>query len=191
MEDLIMFCEEKQIAEWIDSDVKKATRTLLIPDCKTFDFAYKLSSVRMFYSIIQIISEVQRKFIVPVITKDRLDFILQAIMAQTPDDDQQKYIDLRNDYILSPLTLKTMSLALERLPIEVLPEGLVQINIIGNIKEKRIAQEATRKSMIASLDRDYADALLRLQNMISQLENPDVDIYVPIPKNNNRFGFIM
>ncbi|MDR2824015.1 MAG: hypothetical protein LBB41_02305 [Prevotellaceae bacterium] len=192
LDEAILFCEENKIIEWIDSNIKKETRMLLVPSVEIFNRVYKISSVRMYYSVIQIIREVQDRFIVPIVGRERTNNILELI--QLDEFPENQLVVLWKNYIIRPVVLKTMTLVLERFPVEALPEGLVQLNIIGNIKEKRIASEEARKNMLAALNRDADSALGSLLTQIEIMDTPPgqkVDIEVVLPKYNCKIkGFV-
>ena len=180
LDQLIAYCEANKITEWTESSVRKLTAELLISNPETFNLYFQLNSVRMFYTLVPIIREVQRLEVVPTISQAKVNDILIALKAETPTEPQKTLIALVQDFIRRPLVLDTMAVALERLNMDVFPDGILQTAIVGSIKEKRIALDESRKSLIASLRKDAAEGWTMLQNELSK--GTLAEIYVKVPK---------
>jgi len=180
LDQLIAYCEANKITEWTESSVRKLTAELLISNPETFNLYFQLNSVRMFYTLVPIIREVQRLEVVPTISQAKVNDILTALKAETPTEPQETLIALVQDFIRRPLVLDTMAVALERLNMDVFPDGILQTAIVGSIKEKRIALDDSRKSLIASLRKDAAEGWTMLQNEFSK--GTLAEIYVKVPK---------
>ena len=170
LEELISFMEETSVKSWLDSTTRKSTANLLVPDLDTFNEYFRIGSARLFYTLVPMIKEVQNAQLVPVITALRLTAIMEALKVETPSPEQTALITLTQDYIRRPLILATMALALKRLPVELLPEGIVQTQIVGTVKEKLVANEKTRQILIESLESDVSIALTALQDRIALLD---------------------
>lgn len=83
----------------------------------------------------------QDRYIVPIITRKRYEQLLSG--NELGED--------FNDAVCRPLALLTMQKAVERLPVEVLPDGVVQVQQAGTVKEKIKAEAETRKAVSKSL----------------------------------------
>ena len=72
--------------------------------------------------------------------------------------------------------------AVERLPVEVIPEGIVQVQQTGTIKEK-LRAEKEAKSVADSLQADADRYLQELQDTVAALDAApeEVDFYVSGP----------
>lgn len=82
-----------------------------------------------------------------------------------------------------PLALLAVKKAVERLPVEVIPEGIVQVQQTGTIKEKLRAEKEARKSVADSLQADADRYLQELQDTVAALDAApeEVDFYVSGP----------
>jgi len=184
MEALIEYAETNKINEWITSPARKTTETLLIQNAETFNQYFRLNSVRMFYTLVPMISDVQRQHIAPATGTQLITDMLAAQSATTPTDAQKKLIVVLKDHIRPAMVASTMALALERLPIEIFPEGLLQTQVIGTVKEKLAANEETRKNMIASFTADFQRKMSAMQDQISLINGTtpeEVHIIEPKP----------
>lgn len=164
---------------WVKSEPKKAIDKLLIKDKNTFDQYYRIGSHRLFLTLIPILREIQDGNIIPIITRLRYERLLEDDKDLTP---------VLMDAVRRPLALLTIKKAVERLPIEVLPDGIVQVQQVGTIKEKLRAEKEARKSVAESLQNDADRYLQNLQDLIALLDNPqeEVDLYIPSPSNQRK-----
>ena len=76
-----------------------------------------------------------------------------------------------------------MKKAVERLPVEVIPEGVVQIQQSQPVKSRLRAEQSARASVAASLGADAQRNLDHLQQLVAELdaEGDSVDHFVPGP----------
>ncbi|HLP05091.1 MAG TPA: DUF6712 family protein [Paludibacter sp.] len=177
---LIAYAEANAITEWTESGIRKLTARLLIQNPETFNLYFQLNSVRMYYTLTPMIREVQMLNVVPVIGTEKLAEILSAISAETPTDPQKELIALAQDYIRRPLALATMAMALQRLNLDVFPDGILQTSVVGSIKEKRVALEESRNGLIQTLKEDAELGWQILQNELNK--GVVTEVYVKKPK---------
>lgn len=194
LEDLILFCEENEIEEWQSSAYYSLSKSLLINTAAEFDLYYKINSSRLFFTLVPIMSEIEELHLVSILTKDRFQKMKDALSKATSelDDEEKKLLSLVS-YARRAVALLTMATALERLPIEVLPEGLVQVQVVGTVKERKIASENVRKNVAATLKVDGTKWLDTLETAYSSLfdNNFDVDKIIVKPISNDKIkGFI-
>ena len=188
LEDLLSYLETNAIPEWLTSETRKSTANLLVPTLEAFNEKFKIGSARLFYTLVPMLREVQELQIVPIIKATRLTEIIAALAAPIAPatdrtDAQKALITLTQYYIRRPMVLATMALALQRLPVELLPEGIVQTQVVGTVKEKLVANEQTRKTLIQSLERDASIGFTALQEQIAILEGAvATERYVEAPK---------
>jgi hypothetical protein len=139
------------------------------------------------------IREIQNLKVKSVLGTERVEAILTAQKKQTKEQADKDLVTWAEQYVLRPLVLSTMALALRRLPVELLPEGIVQTQIVGTLKEKLVANENTRKELINSLDRDADIGYTELQEQMAVLDGASAsERYVGGPKANDEikgFGF--
>lgn len=191
LEDLLSYMEVNAIQSWLDSDTRKSTANLLVPDLATFNRSFKINSARLFYTLVPMLWSVQKSNVAATVTQARITAILEAVKATTPTEEQVILKTLLTDFIQEPMVMATMAMALERLPIEVLPEGLVQVSIVGTVKEKQAAANEVRLQMISSFRRDAERGFNALQEQIAVLEGAlATERYVEPPTvNENIKGF--
>lgn len=172
---LVAFLDSERFDFWLSSSKKKALNQLLIKSKEQFDEYYTIGSHRLFLTLIPIIREVQDRSIIPVITQARFKKLL---------DTDVSLADIERA-VCRPLALLTMQKAIQRLPIEVLPDGIVQVSQVGSIKQKEKAEAEARKTVAASLGEDAASDLRVLTDLIAELDKApevvDTDLHISKP----------
>ena len=168
---LIAYLDKEKFDFWLNSAKKKAINQLLIKSKEQFDLYYMIGSHRLFLTLIPIIREMQDRYIIPIITRSRYEQLLSGNEAA----------DGFSDAVCRPIALLSMQKAVERVPVEVLPDGVVQVQQIGTVKEKTKAEAEARKAVSKSLGDDAAKDLISLQDFIVQIEAEadEPDLYLP------------
>ena len=89
---------------------------------------------------------------------------------------------IRDRYVRRPLALLTIKKAVERLPVEVLPNGIVQVQQSTTVRDKLRAEKEARQSVANSLEQDAAAYLDILQDIIRELDaqSETVDYYLSL-----------
>ena len=121
--------------EWANSDARKISLNLFINTWEHFNQLFAIdNSDAFFLRLAPIMREIERKYIKPVIGSDKFTELKEAIAAgEVPETDQDLY-----EYICDPIPLLTMSKAVKRFSISVIPEGVVQ-----NFFSERQTREAS------------------------------------------------
>jgi len=130
---LIAFLEknidETDFADWKTSTERTAIRAQFIADAETFDSIYPIDKSRRFFlKISPFIREAERKYILPVLTQTVFDSIKTSLAD--PDSPLIEPTGVL-PYIQVPLAFFSMAIAVERLNIEILPEGVFQ-NVVSS-----------------------------------------------------------
>ena len=112
---LVELMDREKFDFWMNGIKKKAINRLLIQNKETFDEYYNIGSHRLFLVLIPMIREVQDGQIIPVITRNRYNKLIEGDTVLT-----EKLLE----YVRRPLALLTIKKAVERLPVEVLPNGI-------------------------------------------------------------------
>ena len=164
---------------WTESEKCKKRAGLLIPSKEIFDNYYTIGSHRLFLTLLPMIAEVQAGDIAPIVTAAHMAQLLDPEADGLTADDRLRLLDLAR----RPLALLTMKKAVERLPVEVLPEGIVQVQQQATVKQKLKAEKSARDAVAASLGADAERYLQLLQDAISALDSSDgeVDYYLSGP----------
>lgn len=160
---------------WVNSPKKKAMARLLIQDKETFDEYYTTGSHRLFLSLVPMIREAQEDQIIPILTRKRYEDLLEGT--------DKALADKLMDAVRRPLALLAIKKAVERLPIEVLPTGIVQVQQTATVRDKVRAEKEAREAVAASLRSDAAAMLDRLVDLVAELDAQETepDYYVPGP----------
>ena len=168
---LIAYLEQEKFDFWIQSPKRKAVSELLLNSKEAFDFYYVTGSHRLFLTLAPIIREVQQRHIIPIITYGRYEKLVAG----------QQVAEGFRDAVCRPLALLSMSKAVERLPVEVLPDGVVQVQLAGSVREKLRAEAEARTTVAKSLEQDGMRDLAALEDLVAALDAaPDEpDLYVP------------
>lgn len=168
---LIAYLEQEKFDFWIQSPKRKAVSELLLNSKEAFDFYYVTGSHRLFLTLAPIIREVQQRHIIPIITYGRYEKLVAG----------QQVAEGFRDAVCRPLALLSMSKAVERLPVEVLPDGVVQVQLAESVREKLRAEAEARKTVAKSLEQDGMRDLAALEDLVAALDAaPDEpDLYVP------------
>lgn len=169
---LIAELDREAFTFWTSSRKYKMRDGLLIRSKEQFDEFYNIGSHRLFVTLLPIIREVQSSDVAPVIGRK----YMAAIIAG--DDD---VIAVLMEPAARAVALLTMKKAVERLPVEVLPEGIVQVQQSQPVKSRLKAEKAARDAVAASLGSDAARYLAQLQDLVAALDadNEPVDRTVP------------
>lgn len=132
-------------------------------------------SQHLFVTLVPIIREVQGATVAPVLGK-----YLAPILSGEDSDT----FTLMKATAARAVALLTMQKAVERLPVEVIPEGIVQVQQSQPVKSRLRAEQSARASVAASLGADATRALEYLQQLVAQLdadgEEVDTSITGPI-----------
>ena len=159
---------------WTGSQKYRQREGLLIRSKEEFDNYYLIGSHRLFITLLPIIREVQGATVAPVLGK-----YLAALLTGEDADT----FALMKETAARAVALLTMQKAVERLPVEVIPEGIVQVQQSQPIKSRLKAEQSARAAVAASLGADAAHALEYLQQLVAQLdaEGAEVDASITGP----------
>lgn len=176
---LIEVLDTTEWSWWTESAKCKQRAGLLLPSKEAFDTYYMIGSHRLFLTLLPMIAEVQAGDIAPIVTAAHMEQLLAADGAGMDAATRSRLLELAR----RPLALLTMKKAVERLPVEVLPEGIVQVQQQATVKQKLRAEKSAREAVAASLGADAERYLQLLQDAISELDSDegDVDYYLSGP----------
>lgn len=158
---------------WTSSPKYKLRAGLLVRSKEHFDEYYMIGSHRLFLTLLPMIREVQSSAVVPVVGRQLLDRMLSG------DVDLKQISELAERAVC----LLTMKKAVERLPVEVLPEGIVQVNQSTPVKQRLKAEKSARDAVVAALSADASYYLQLLEDAVAELNasGEPVDFYMPRP----------
>ena len=167
------------ITEWKNSDAQKTARGLFINTAKQFSDIFPIDNSRRFFiKILPFILESERKHLLPVLGKTRYDDMKAAILSGNFTDKEDMLLLIR-----VPLVYYALSLAVKRLSINMLPNGIFQDYISDRLsmKARQPAPTDVRREVGHSF---LADADLELQNLQKEISKLDAEAalidYVPV-----------
>jgi hypothetical protein len=184
MDRLIAFLEKNStdITEWKDSSSQKIARSLFINNTKTFNDIFPIDNSRRFFiKIIPFIKEVERKHLLPVLGKTRYDDIKAALLSGDYTDEE----DLLQ-LIRVPLVFFALNLAVKRLSVRLLPNGIFQ-DYTSDRHTKDAKNSAPTQLVNSIANMLYSDAEFELQNLQKKISKLDAEAineeYVPVKPN--------
>lgn len=166
---------------WLSDENHKLLSSLLIKSKDEFDRFYHIGSHRLFLSLIPMIREVQHCDIMPRVGKELMEKMLKGEESELRDS------------CCRPLALLAVKKAVERLPIELIPEGVVQVQQSGMVKDRLKADKSARDQVAQALARESVCMLSTVEDMVALLgtaEGGTADLHIPKPTyNTGGFSF--
>jgi len=155
---------------WRASATFAAQKDLFVNSAREFDGIFPIgASRRLFLVLVPFIREVELRHIRPLITVTRYDAIRELIkdgdLSATGNEISKEIHQLSKVSI----ALLTMSVALKRLSVELLPDSVVQSFSAMDVRQTKTADSSTRNGVSALLERDGIRELIPLQNYITSL----------------------
>lgn len=159
---LIEVMDREALPSWIHSRKYELRKGLLIQTKEEFDEYYNIGSHRLFVTLLPIIREVQGAQVAPVLGRKFLSVLLSG--------EDSEIAALMKEPAARAVALLAMQKAIERLPVEVIPEGVVQIQQSQPVNSRLRAEQSARAAVAASLGADAKRYIENLQGIIAQLE---------------------
>lgn len=172
---LIEIMDREAFPFWIESRKYNLRKGLLIQSKEEFDEYYNIGSHRLFVTLLPIIREVQGAQVAPVLGRKYLNLLLSG--------EDSEITELLKEPAARAVALLTMQKAIERLPVEVIPEGVVQIQQSQPVNSRLRAEQSARAAVAASLGADAKKYIENIQDTVAQLdaEGKDPDHSMPGP----------
>lgn len=173
---LIEIMDREAFPFWVKSRKYNLRKGLLIQSKEEFDEYYNIGSHRLFVTLLPIIREVQGAQVAPVLGRKYLSLLLSG--------EDSEVSELMKEPASRAVALLTMQKAIERLPVEVIPEGVVQIQQSQPVNSRLRAEQSARAAVAASLGADAKKYIENIQDTVAQLdaegETPDHTMPGPI-----------
>lgn len=181
---LVEVMDRAAFSFWTNSRKYRQRYGLIIQSREEFDEFYNIGSSRLFVTLLPIIGEVQRAEVEPVLGAKYLQGVL---------DRSNSIATARlRDTAARAVALLTMQKAIERLPVAVIPEGVVQVQISQPVKSYLRADQSARAQVAAALGADATRYVRQLQQIVAELDaaeaGTEVDNYLPGPITHSK-GF--
>lgn len=171
---LVEVLDRGEFPFWIKSAKYRQREGLLLRSKEEFDQFYYMGSHRLFVTLLPIIREIQESEVAPVLGPKFLKALLEG------DDEVSPVLYNTAARAIALLSIKK---AVERLPVEVIPEGIVQVQQSQPIKSRLKAEQSARAAVAASLGADADRCLSRLQQLVADLnaEGAKAEVYISGP----------
>ncbi|WP_353547922.1 DUF6712 family protein [Rhinopithecimicrobium faecis] len=185
IDNLIDFLDKNKMEQWVTSEKYLQSKSLFVNNTEVFGRYFPIdNSARFYYLAEPILREVQNLKLKKSLGED-YEALLSGFQADSLSDAQQRILD----HARRAQVLFTIAIAVDRLAIQVLPEGVV--------KKIKSASQSVNSNSSANLDElkrftsrmllDAEDAL----NEIKKIRNADSIVNARlIPENNpsNKFA---
>ncbi len=160
---------------WGGSTAYKLSKEALISSAELFDSIFPIEKSRRFYiTILPFILENQRKIIGATITPE----ILSGLKEKILDEDELTDADVKLiELIRPPLALYSMATAVQRLAINIMPNGIFQ-EYFSNKFTAKVKHEfdlSVRRELIASLRDDAKQEMKHLEQHLAKLAKEAID----------------
>lgn len=177
---LLRKLDELDPDEWKNSDQKKTASSLLIRNADEFNDCYPIErSGRMYMLLLPFIKEAQRRIIKPALG---IDF--PVLIARSEMSDARKEL---LEFARPPLALFAMALAMRRLPLGVIPFGVIR-NYVSSSQTMSASEPASVSDIkaLASWMEDDAKTLLDEMKRARSADQTPVSL---LPENSvdNKF----
>lgn len=158
VEQLIDYLNKTQLKEWMESEPKRLADTLLIRSGREFDKYFPIqSSERMYLLLVGFIREVQIRHIRPAYGADKWDALLKE--RSTPES-EVRFAACKATALLS------MSLALLRMPLQLIPGGVVRNYMSENGMRESLPASVDDVNRLASwLQQDATDWIVQMKDL--------------------------
>lgn len=177
---LITYLDETNLTAWNESDYKKATKSLLINSTDKFNSYYPIGgSGRMFILLLPFLKEIET-----ITIKRQFGADYARYIAGTGLTDKDKTV---LEYLLPAIPLLTMSLAVKRLPLGVIPQGVIRN--YGSSSDARDTQKAATMAEIKEMSDWMEDQAEEMIELAKQARN-GVTVVQLLPVNDVRNKFV-
>lgn len=172
---LISYLDSKTYDEWKNSDYKKSLETLFIRNAEKFDQYFPIDrSGRLFVILCPFVREAQRLYIKPALGTD-----YATLLAGKELTTAQKEL---LEYIYPPIPLLAMSLAIRRLPLSIIPAGVVRNYVSGS--QTMNGSNPASVSEVRALSSWLMDDALELVDLMKRQHNGTPVEFSMFPAND-------
>ncbi len=153
---------------WGGSEAYKLSKQALVSSAEMFDSIFPIDKSRRFFiTVLPFILENQRKMIAPVLTSEALDTLREKLMDNDLDQADRDLLEL----IRTPLVFFTMSTAVQRLAINLMPAGIFHEYFDTRIVNKLKHQYglSARRELTSALREDAVQEMKYLEQHLAKL----------------------
>ncbi len=202
---LIDWLESNKIAEWMGSENRKASRELFVNSIAIFQKAYPMvdHSQSFFYTVVPFLREIQNHVLKKALGTHYTPLLQRWTSGETEsgsgsagggipslDEEQEEFYDSLLRYVQTVQPLLAMVIAVKRLSVQVMPEGVVQH--FRSMVQSRNASQIPLKDIldlhIKNLNDDARELLDDIKVFIRSAD-PDAGVYTVLPENKEENKF--
>ncbi|WP_439473831.1 DUF6712 family protein [Algoriphagus formosus] len=202
---LIDWLETNKIAEWMNSENRKASRELFVNSIAIFQQAYPMvdHSQSFFYTVVPFLREIQNHVLKKALGTHYTPLLQRWTSGETEsgsesagggipsvDEEQEEFYDSLLRYVQTVQPLLAMVIAVKRLSVQVMPEGVVQH--FRSMVQSRNASQIPLKDIldihIKNLNDDARELLDDIKVFIRSAD-PDAGVYTVLPENKEENKF--
>ena len=175
---LVSYLNESTLGAWTNSDYKKATKLLLINSAEKFDRYYPIGgSGRIYILVLPFLKETELK----LKREFGTDWARYLVGENLTEKDDEVL-----EYLLPAIPLLAMSVAVMRLPLGIIPQGVVRNHASKSITMD--ASDAATKSDIKDMSKWMKDDAEELINLAKIARNETTEILLlPVNSVENKF----
>jgi len=176
---LITYLDSLTLTAWSNSDQKKLANSLFIKNADKFDMYLPINrSGRIYMMLLPWIREAERKYIKPVLGTDFNKYLTGTGLT----DEEKDILEL----IYPPIPLFAMSIAIKRMPVGVIPFGVIRNYVDGS--QTMDASNPASMSEVNTVSRllmfEAMDLLDDLKKLLNESEEA---VIIPANDPDNKF----
>ncbi|WP_100628691.1 DUF6712 family protein [Algoriphagus formosus] len=202
---LIDWLESNKIAEWMGSENRKASLELFVNSIAIFQQAYPMvdHSQSFFYTVVPFLREIQNHVLKKALGTHYTPLLQRWTSGETEsgsgsagggipslDEEQEEFYDSLLRYVQTVQPLLAMVIAVKRLSVQVMPEGVVQH--FRSMVQSRNASQIPLKDIldihIKNLNDDARELLDDIKVFIRSAD-PDAGVFTVLPENKEENKF--
>ena len=168
------------LTAWQNSDQKKLSKSLFIKSADKFDMYFPINkSGRMYMMLLPFVREAERKYIKPALGADYTKYLTNANLTAS----EKEILEL----IYPPIPLLAMSIAVKRMPLGIIPAGVIRNFVASNgtmdaSDPASLTDIHTVSKLLWAEGMDLLDDVKKLRN--TSTEEP---IIIPASDNRNKY----
>lgn len=176
---LIDWMDKEEIPEWMNTNTRTAIQKQLIKSAEMFDRYYPIDrSSRFFVLVSPFVREVERKYIRPALGLELYEKYIGKI-TEPPLTEKEEEL---KEWIFPAIPLLAMSIALRRMPLALIPFGVVR-----NFDSETHTQKASDPATMDEIFTISRDLEIQGKEAIAEFKNErnGKDILFPLLPNNH------
>ncbi|WP_288370327.1 DUF6712 family protein [uncultured Algoriphagus sp.] len=202
---LIDWLEAHQIAEWMGSENRKASRELFVNSIGLFQQAYPMvdHSQSFFYTVVPFLREIQNNVLRKALGTHYTPLLQRWTSGETEsgsgsagggisslDEELEEFYDSLLRYVQTVQPLLTMVIAVKRLSLQVMPEGVMQHfkSMVQSRSASQIPLKDVMELHIKNLNDDARELLDDIKVFIRSAD-PEAGVYTILPENKEENKF--